>query len=106
MAQRKSTLSNRPSIFKKTDQGIPEEEKQGMMPTIQEQKPNELQEQEEEKEEKETVKLERTTLYLHPDQSDKLDSISLIHKKRTGKRINRSDIIRRLIDKYDLNEPL
>ena len=50
--------------------------------------------------------LERTTLYLHASQSDKLDTLALRFKKQTGKRINRSDIIRRLIDRYDVEQPL
>ncbi len=104
MVQRKSTLSNRPSIFRKTDQEIPETEVQETVPAIHNPEPNKPQQEIEG--EKELVTLERTTLYLHPSQSDKLDSIALAYKKRTGKRINRSDIIRRLIDKYSLDEPL
>ncbi len=104
MVQRKSTLKNRPSIFRKTDQEIPETEETETAPPPHTAEPN-MPPQERE-EEKESVTLERTTLYLHPSQSDKLDSIALAHKKRTGKRINRSDIIRRLIDNYNLNEPL
>jgi hypothetical protein len=101
MANRKPTLGERPSIFRKTDEAVPEITEQGMVMSQQAQISGEKSRVNEE-----NIVLERTSLYLHPSQSDKLDVIALRHKKRTGKRINRSDIIRRLIDKYDVEEPL
>ncbi len=101
MANRKSTLRERPSIFQKTDKVVPE--------NIEQEQTHPQQEQESQQTRNtsgESIVLERTTLYLHPSQSDKLDEMALRHKKQTGKRINRSDIIRRLIDKYELEEPL
>lgn len=45
---------------------------------------------------------EKTTFYLRPDQLDKLDELALAYKKQTGQRIDRQDIVRRLIDRCDL----
>jgi hypothetical protein len=43
-----------------------------------------------------------TSFYLDEGQLDKLDDLEHGYKKRTGKRINRNDIIRHLIDYTDL----
>ena len=43
-------------------------------------------------------KEEKVTFYLTSEQADKLDDLAHEHKKRTGKRINRNDIVRYLID--------
>lgn len=43
-------------------------------------------------------KEEKVTFYLTSGQADKLDDLAYDHKKRTGKRINRNDIVRYLID--------
>lgn len=52
----------------------------------------------------ETVKgLEKTSFYITEAQIDKLDDLAHAYKKRTGKRINRNDIVRALIDQADLN---
>ncbi len=45
---------------------------------------------------------EKTTFYLRPDQLDKLDELAYTYKKRTGRRIDRQDIVRTLIDRCDL----
>ena len=102
MAHQKSTLRERPSLFRKTDAQQPETPKQEFIET---QPEHEKKEPLTASHQERTI-LERTTIYLHPEQSDKLDTLMLKQKKRTGKRMNRSDIIRRLIDKYDLEEPL
>jgi hypothetical protein len=51
-----------------------------------------------------TVKtnLEKTSFYIRSDQTEKLDDLAHEYKKRKGKRINRNDIIRALIDQTDL----
>jgi hypothetical protein len=51
-----------------------------------------------------TVKggLTKTSFYLRPDQIEKLDDLAHECKKRTGRRIDRQDIIRALIDSVDL----
>jgi hypothetical protein len=53
---------------------------------------------------RETVKsgLEKTSFYISHKQLDKLDDMAHEYKKRTGKRINRNDIVRHLIDQVDL----
>ncbi len=43
-------------------------------------------------------KEEKVTFYLTSGQADKLDDLAYEHKKRTGKRINRNNIVRYLID--------
>jgi len=46
-----------------------------------------------------TVKKEvKVSFYLTPEEEQKLDDLAYEHKKRTGKRINRNDIVRHLID--------
>ena len=50
-------------------------------------------------EEKATEKL---TLYLFPRQSDKLDELLMQYKKRTGKRIQRNKVMRKLINQATL----
>ena len=56
----------------------------------------------------ETVKrgLTKTSFYLRPDQIEKLDDLAHECKKRTGRRIDRQDIIRALIDNTDLENIL
>lgn len=56
----------------------------------------------------ETVKrgLTKTSFYLRPDQTEKLDDLEHGCKKRTGRRIDRQDIIRALIDNADLESVL
>jgi hypothetical protein len=56
----------------------------------------------------ETVKrgLIKTSFYLQPDQIEKLDDLGHECKKRTGRRIDRQDIIRALIDSADLESVL
>ncbi len=46
---------------------------------------------------------EKITFYLRPDQIDKLDELVLAYKRRTGSRINRNELVRRLIDRCDLD---
>lgn len=54
--------------------------------------------------ERETGKeLEKTTFYLTLSQAEKLDDLAHDHKKRTGQRINRNDIVRYLIDQATLD---
>ncbi len=43
-----------------------------------------------------------TSFYLTPEQLRKLDDLAYIYNGRTGKRINRNDIIRRLVDGADI----
>ncbi len=45
---------------------------------------------------------EKTTFYLRPDQLDKLDELVYQYKKRTGRRINRNDVVRQLVDQADV----
>ena len=45
----------------------------------------------------------KATFYLTPLQSEKLDDMAYDHKKRTGQRINRNDIVRYLIDQATLD---
>ena len=40
----------------------------------------------------------KVSFYLTAEQEQKLDDLAYEHKKRTGKRINRNDIVRHLID--------
>jgi hypothetical protein len=56
----------------------------------------------------ETVKrgLTKTSFYLRPDQIEKLDDLGHECKKRTGRRIDRQNIIRALIDSADLESVL
>lgn len=56
----------------------------------------------------ETVKrgLTKTSFYLRPGQTEKLDDLEHGCKKRTGRRIDRQDIIRALIDNADLESIL
>ncbi len=51
----------------------------------------------------EDVAREKITFYLRPDQTDKLDDLVLAYKRQTGKRINRNEVVRRLIDFCDLD---
>ena len=53
---------------------------------------------------RETVKpgLIKTSFYLRLGQSEKLDDLAYGYKKRTGKRIDRQDIVRALIDSSEL----
>ena len=46
---------------------------------------------------------EKVTFYLRPDQVDKLDELVLAYKRRTGVRINRNELVLRLIDHADLD---
>ncbi len=46
---------------------------------------------------------EKITFYLRPAQIDKLDELVLAYKRQTGKRINRNEVVRRLIDLCDLD---
>jgi len=45
---------------------------------------------------------EKLSVYLRPDQVDKLDELALEYRRRTGKRISRVEVVRRLIDASDL----
>lgn len=45
---------------------------------------------------------EKISFYLRPDQVDKLDELALAYKKRTGIRLNRNELVRRLIDRANL----
>ena len=45
---------------------------------------------------------EKISFYLRPDQVDKLDDLVLAFKKRTGVRLNRNELMRRLIDRTNL----
>lgn len=46
---------------------------------------------------------EKTSFYLRPDQLDKLDDLALAYRRRTGQRVGRNDLVRRLIDRCDLD---
>ena len=56
----------------------------------------------------ETVKngLTKTSFYIRRDQVEKLDDLAHEFKKRTGKRIDRQDIVRALIDEITLDNLL
>jgi hypothetical protein len=45
----------------------------------------------------------KVTFYLREDQIDQLDEWTLEYKKRRGKRINRNELVRRLIDRCALD---
>lgn len=45
---------------------------------------------------------EKATFYLAPGQLEKLDDLAHGYRKRTGRRVNRNEIIRFLIDKAEL----
>jgi hypothetical protein len=49
-------------------------------------------------------KQEKISFYLTTDQADKLDDLAHEHKKGTGKRINRNDIVRHLIDRCSIQD--
>lgn len=52
-----------------------------------------------------TVKKEvKVSFYLTPEQEQKLDDLAYEHKKRTGKRINRNDIVRHLVDGCNIED--
>ena len=52
-----------------------------------------------------TVKKEmKVSFYLTPEQAEKLDDLAYEHKKLTGKRINRNDIVRHLIDHCSIED--
>jgi hypothetical protein len=57
---------------------------------------------------RETAKrgLTKTSFYLRPGQTEKLDDLEHECKKRTGRRIDRQDIIRALIDSANLESVL
>jgi hypothetical protein len=45
----------------------------------------------------------KTSFYLTREQIDKLDDLAYEHKKRTGQRINRNDIVRHLINRCSID---
>ena len=45
----------------------------------------------------------KTSFYLTQEQTDKLDDLAYEHKKRTGQRINRNDIVRYLINQCSID---
>ncbi len=45
-----------------------------------------------------TAELNKTSFYLTQAQLDKLDELVYAYKRQTGKRINRNDIVRFLVD--------
>jgi hypothetical protein len=49
-----------------------------------------------------TRNVKPTSIYLTPKQLDKLDDLAYLYNKRTGKRINRNDIVRHLVDACDI----
>lgn len=50
-----------------------------------------------------TRNVKPTSFYLTPAQLRKLDDLAYTYNGRTGKRINRNDIIRRLVDTCDID---
>jgi hypothetical protein len=50
--------------------------------------------------------LTKTSFYIRPDQADKLDELAYNFKHQRGKRIDRQDIIRTLIDNSNLDQLL
>jgi len=46
---------------------------------------------------------EKISFYLRPDQVDRLDELALAYRRRTGTRLNRNELVRRLIDRADLD---
>ncbi len=49
-----------------------------------------------------TRNVKPTSIYLTPEQLRKLDDLAYTYNGRTGKRINRNDIVRRLVDTCDI----
>src|SRR5437867_4265873 len=47
--------------------------------------------------------LTKTSFYIRAEQIEKLDDLAHEYKKRTGKRIDRQDIVRALIDETNLD---
>jgi hypothetical protein len=56
------------------------------------------------KKEAQNRSLKQTSFYLSPEQLLKLDDLAHNHYRRTGKRINRNDIVRHLVDRCQLND--
>ncbi|MDP9371787.1 MAG: hypothetical protein M3Q65_04910 [Chloroflexota bacterium] len=50
--------------------------------------------------------LRKTSFYLRTDQLDKLDELAYAYKRRTGRRIDRQDIVRQLVDRCALDDLL
>jgi len=46
---------------------------------------------------------EREVYYLTPSQVDKLDDLRIAYRKATGKRLNKQDFMRHIVDSLDLN---
>lgn len=76
----------------------PEREEQKMV-TI-------LSEPVQEEEQRETRNLKPTSIYFHPNQLVKLDDMAYAYNRRTGKRINRNDILRYLVDQCRVEDLL
>ena len=51
----------------------------------------------------ETEKSAKVTFYLSSSQLEKLEDLSYTYRKRTGHKMNRIDIVRRLIDYCDID---
>jgi hypothetical protein len=51
-----------------------------------------------------TKKESKTSIYFTPEEVNKLDDLAYEHKKRTGKRINRNDIVRHLVDHCSIED--
>lgn len=47
-------------------------------------------------------KIKPTSFYLPPDQLKKLDDLAYTYNGRTGKRINRNDVVRHLVKTADM----
>lgn len=56
------------------------------------------------KKEVQSRSLKQTSFYLSPEQLLKLDDLAHNHYRRTGKRINRNDIVRHLVDRCELSD--
>ena len=51
-----------------------------------------------------TKKESKTSIYFTPEEVNKLDDLAYEYKKRTGKRINRNDIVRYLVDHCSIED--
>ena len=56
------------------------------------------------KKEAQNRSLKQTSFYLSPEQLLKLDDLAHNHYRRTGRRINRNDVVRHLVDRCELND--
>jgi hypothetical protein len=88
MTQRRSTLGDRPSIFRKTDEVIPELEQSDAQTA----KSSDAQ-----KSKRQRIKV---TVYLEPEDVIVIDELQIKEFKETGKKPEKSEIVSRAIQAF------